>query len=104
MGALSIKKSHFKFIKWPMSPKVKETHLKIIYKIYPVADFLKKRFKFEVDPCAFCELADETLEHMFFFFAPCLIVSGLSYIIGCHSRLIISLLSSCHTSSFIWII
>lgn len=66
MDTLSIDKPHFKFIKWPISPKIKETHFKIIYKIYPVADFLKKRFKFEVDPCIFCEAAEETLEHMFF--------------------------------------
>lgn len=33
--------AHSKFIKWPISLKVKETHLKIIHKVYPVADFLK---------------------------------------------------------------
>ena len=38
---------------------------KIIYQIYPVADFL--RLRFDVDPCVFCKVADETLEHMFFF-------------------------------------
>lgn len=67
MDTLSIEKTHFNFIKWPISPKVKETHFKIIYKIYPVAEFLRRRFKFDVDPCVFCEEADETLEHMFFF-------------------------------------
>lgn len=67
MDTLSIEKSHFNFIKWAISPKIKETHFKIIYKIYPVADFLRRRFKFDVDPCVFCEVADETLEHMFFF-------------------------------------
>ncbi len=40
-------------------------------KIYPIADFLRKRFKFAVDPCVFCEVADETLEHvLLLFFCP----------------------------------
>lgn len=30
------------FIKWPISPKVKETHFKIINNIYPVGQLLKK--------------------------------------------------------------
>ncbi len=37
-------KAHSKFIKCPIPVKVKETHFKIIHKVYPVADFLKKRF------------------------------------------------------------
>jgi len=51
-----------------MSPTVKETH-EIIYKMQPTRSltFLEKRFKFDVDPCVFCELADKTLEHMFCF-------------------------------------
>ena len=36
---------YFLFIKWHISPKVKETHFKIID---PVADFLRKIFKFGV--------------------------------------------------------
>ncbi len=66
MKTLWMDKSHFKFTKWPISPKVKETHFKIIYKIYPVADFLRKRFKSEGDPCVFCEAAEETLDRVFF--------------------------------------
>ncbi len=59
-------KAHSKFLKWPVLPKVKETHFKVINKIYPVADFLKKRFGYEVDKCSFCGNDDETLEHLFF--------------------------------------
>lgn len=33
-----------------ISPKVKETHLKIHYEVYPVSEFLKIRFKIEVVP------------------------------------------------------
>lgn len=54
------------FIKWPISPKAKETHFKIVHKIYPVSTFLNSRFKFEVEPCSFCNLSDESLEHLFF--------------------------------------
>lgn len=49
-------KAHTKCIKWPVSPKMKEIHLKIIHtcKIYLLAEFLMKRFKLEVDPCTVC--------------------------------------------------
>lgn len=49
-------KAHTKCIKWPVSPKMKEIHLKIIHtcKIYLLAEFLIKRFKLEVDPCTVC--------------------------------------------------
>lgn len=43
-----IEKAFSKFIKWPISPKVKETHFKIINNIHSVSEFLK-RFKFEVN-------------------------------------------------------
>lgn len=58
-------KAHVSFIKWSISPKVKETHFKIINNIYPVGQLLKKRFKFEVDLCAFCNQEDETVRHLF---------------------------------------
>ena len=68
-----LSRSHFqqsylshKCIKWPISPKVKETHFKIINNVYPTATFLHKRFSFELDPCHFCGEREETLEQMFF--------------------------------------
>lgn len=62
----TLDKAHSKFIKWPVLPKVKETHFKIINKIYLVAELLQKRFGFEVDKCSFCSDEDETLEHLLF--------------------------------------
>uniref|UniRef100_A0A3P9JF49 Reverse transcriptase domain-containing protein n=1 Tax=Oryzias latipes TaxID=8090 RepID=A0A3P9JF49_ORYLA len=59
-------KAHSKYIKWPVLPKVKETHFKIINKYYPVSDFLQSRFKFDVESCIFCNSNEETLEHLFF--------------------------------------
>lgn len=61
-----VEKVFSKFIKWPVFPKVKETHFKIINNIYPVSEFLKRRFKFEVNLCSFCDSACETLHHLFF--------------------------------------
>lgn len=63
-------KAHTKCIKWPVSPKMKEIHLKIIHtcKIYLLAEFLIKRFKFEVDPCTVCNESEETSSLMFHVF------------------------------------
>ncbi len=41
-------------------------HFKICHKIYPVSNFLHKRFKFDKAGCAFCDFTDESLEHLFF--------------------------------------
>lgn len=51
-------------MKWPILPKVKETHFNEINKINPVAEFLKNRFGFDVDQCSFCTDENETLEHL----------------------------------------
>uniref|UniRef100_A0A3B3HKX7 Reverse transcriptase domain-containing protein n=1 Tax=Oryzias latipes TaxID=8090 RepID=A0A3B3HKX7_ORYLA len=59
-------KSFSLYTKYPLPPKMKETHFKIISKIYPVGDFLHKRFKFESEPCIFCSSETETLEHLFY--------------------------------------
>ncbi|XP_024122537.1 uncharacterized protein LOC112143031 [Oryzias melastigma] len=59
-------KGKSKFVMWPILPKVKECHFKVINNIYPVAEFLKKRFNFDVEPCVFCNSCDETLQHLFF--------------------------------------
>ncbi len=59
-------KAFSKYVKWPIPPKVKETHFKLCHKIYPVSNFLHKRFKFDKAGCAFCGFTDESLEHLFF--------------------------------------
>ena len=46
---------------------MKETHFKVISGIYPVADFMHKRFHFELEElCTFCSAEKETVEHLFF--------------------------------------
>lgn len=71
MKTSTMEKAHSKCIQWPISSKVKDNHFKIIHEICPVAEFLKRRFKFVVDPCSLCYMAEETLAHMFFFHALC---------------------------------
>lgn len=46
-------------------PNAKEVQFKIMNKYYPVAELLKRRFGFEVDPCCFCLEESETVEHRF---------------------------------------
>ncbi len=58
-------KAFSKYVKWPVLPKVKETHFNICHKIYPVSNFLHKLFKFDKAGCAFCDFTDESLEHFF---------------------------------------
>jgi len=55
------------YMAYPVAPKVKETHYKIMFKVYPVNDFMQKRFNFEVEPCGFCSSSPETLDHLFFY-------------------------------------
>lgn len=59
--------AYIKFMKWPIPPKIKEMQFKILNGYYPAAAILRKRFRFEVEPCVFCSLEDETMEHLFYF-------------------------------------
>lgn len=61
-----IKKIRTRYLSLPVSPKAKETHLKIINDIYPCNDFLRQRFNFEKNDCTFCESQIESLKHLFF--------------------------------------
>ncbi|XP_054865756.1 uncharacterized protein LOC129348729 [Amphiprion ocellaris] len=61
------KKTFIFYLSYPVTPKMKETHFKIISGIYPVSDFLHKRFHFELEElCTFCSAEKETIEHLFF--------------------------------------
>lgn len=60
----SWKRRFLNLLSFPKSKK--KTHFKIIINIYPVFEFLKRRFKFEVDLCSFCNSACETLQRLFF--------------------------------------
>jgi len=62
----TIIEKHWKFIKWPIAPKVKEMQFKILNNYYPSAETLRGRFGFEVDPCDFCHEHPEQTEHLFF--------------------------------------
>ncbi len=54
------------FLKFPIPPKTKETHFKIMNDIYPSKDLLRRRFKIEDNLCTFCEKDTETTDHIFF--------------------------------------
>lgn len=51
--------------------KLKELQFKILHRIFPVNQFLFKIKKVESPKCFFCEMYDETLEHLF---ADCMVV------------------------------
>ncbi|KAL4000493.1 26S proteasome regulatory subunit N3 [Sarotherodon galilaeus] len=83
-----LKEKSFSFyLKCPLAPKMKETHFRIISGIYPVGEFLYKRFNFEADFCAFCSSVPETLEHLFF---TCQYVNAFWFEIHCWVSLRIS--------------
>lgn len=63
---VSVTNKSLAFMKWPIPPKVKEVQFKMINGYNPVAKTLRRRFKFEVDNCVFCNEEPETLEHLFF--------------------------------------
>lgn len=89
---VSIDEPHLKFIKRPISPKIKGTHWRINHKNQSSCWFLKRRFKFEIAPCVFWEAAEETWEYMVFCLflnVPCQKTSGLIYIIKIDDFLIL---------------
>lgn len=53
------------YLKFPIPPKAKELHFKILNGIYPSNEFLRLRFGFDANSCVFCEDI-ETTEHLFF--------------------------------------
>lgn len=55
-----------KYFKFPLAPKAKEVHFKIINGIYPSREFLSCRFGLEVNNCSFCTDQIETTDHIFF--------------------------------------
>ena len=76
----SLKKQALSFyMSYPVLPKVKETHFKIVSGIYPASDFLHKRFEFAVDPCT---LQRPKLFNIYFLNVPMSLCSGPKSIIG----------------------
>ena len=54
------------YLSFPISPKVKEVHFKVMNEIYPCNNFLHQRFNMDVNVCTFCNSDIETAEHLFF--------------------------------------
>ena len=61
----TIGKLRTKFFKYPVPPKTKEIHYKIMNDFYPSSEFLESRFGFESNECIFCKGDMETSEHLF---------------------------------------
>ena len=55
-----------KFFKFPIAPKAKEVHFKILNKVYPSSEFLRNRFNLDHNNCLFCEENIETTDHLFY--------------------------------------
>jgi len=45
---------------------LKYVQLRIINNVYPTAEVLHKRFRFEVDQCVFCLVEPETTDHLIY--------------------------------------
>lgn len=54
-----------KYLKFPVAPKVKEVHFKILNGIYPFKEFLRCRFGLDENNCSFCGDQIDTTEHLF---------------------------------------
>lgn len=62
----SFEKLRTMYLKFPTQPKVKETHFKIMYSVYPAKELLRKCFNIDDNACTFCENGVETIDHVFF--------------------------------------
>lgn len=54
------------FFTFPIPPKWKEIHFKMVNEIYPSQELINKIFKFEMEKCCFCKSLSESTEHLFF--------------------------------------
>lgn len=55
------------FLSFPVNPKCKEVHFKILNHIYPTKEFLRTRFNVgDSNLCQICKVEIETVEHLFF--------------------------------------
>lgn len=55
------------FLSFPVNPKCKEVHFKIMNHIYPAKEFLRVRFNVgDSNICQLCNVEIETVEHLFF--------------------------------------
>uniref|UniRef100_A0A1A8EWE2 Reverse transcriptase domain-containing protein n=1 Tax=Nothobranchius korthausae TaxID=1143690 RepID=A0A1A8EWE2_9TELE len=54
-----------KYLKFPITPKAKEVHFRVLNDVYPSGEFLRQRCGFDTNKCAFCDDI-ETSVHLFF--------------------------------------
>uniref|UniRef100_A0A1A8L6V8 Reverse transcriptase domain-containing protein n=1 Tax=Nothobranchius pienaari TaxID=704102 RepID=A0A1A8L6V8_9TELE len=54
-----------KYLKFPITPKAKEIHYRVLNDVYPSGEFLRQRCGFETNKCVFCDDI-ETSVHLFF--------------------------------------
>ena len=64
--SVKLKKLRTEYLKYPILPKSKEIHFKVINNIYPSSEFLRLRFNFDRNECIFCKNEVETTCHIFY--------------------------------------
>jgi len=69
-----IKKWRTHYISYPVSPKAKEVHFRILNNVYPSNELLRKRFNIDQNNCSFCNVEIETTEHIFFDCSCCMLL------------------------------
>lgn len=63
---MRLKNIRTEYLKFPVSPKTKEIHFKILNEIYPSGELLRVQFNIEQNNCIFCDSEIETTEHLFY--------------------------------------
>uniref|UniRef100_A0A1A7XB67 Reverse transcriptase domain-containing protein n=2 Tax=Iconisemion striatum TaxID=60296 RepID=A0A1A7XB67_9TELE len=61
-----VKSIRCNYLKFPIPPKAKEVHFKILNDVYPSKEFLHSKFNIGENDCTFCNDNIETVEHLFF--------------------------------------
>jgi len=56
----SIHRLRTEYLKFPLPPKVKDVHFKILNGIYPSSEYLRLRFGFDSNKCLFCDDIETT--------------------------------------------
>lgn len=63
----TITKLRTMYLSFPIAPKIKETHFKIMNNIYPSKELLRLRFNIQENNCTFCNADIETTDHLFYY-------------------------------------
>lgn len=81
-----------KFFKFPVAPKAKEVHFKVLNGIYPSAEFLRRRFGLEIIIIVCSVMNTLKLQSIYFMNVILLMPFGMICIIGCFLNLSIFLI------------